>query len=182
MMLLAVTSTWAQKAETKFDEKYDFSKCKTYAWLERKLLTQQGKENQDMIEQALVSAIDAQLKAKGLTEDQKAPDLLLSMYGGSRIADAKAGTAYTPMDLAGYGVTNMWTTNTVPGSSPNVWVSVQGLALFEMSDPNTKDVVWSNLLKKKIKNPGKMPKDLYKSATMIATKAFENFPPKAKGK
>jgi hypothetical protein len=181
MMLLAA-STRAQSVEIKCDQNNDFRGYKTYAWQERKLLTQQGKDNQQLIDQALVEAFNAQLKAKGLTENPSIPDFYLTFRGGSIIADAKSGHAYAPNDLAGWGVQGTWTSNTIPGSIPNVWVSMRGVLLVEVTDAKTKTVVWSNILRKKIKNPGKMPKDLDKTAAAIAKKALHEFPPRANSK
>jgi len=181
-MLLLVVPTWAQSVEIKCDPNNDFRGYKTYAWQERKLLTRQAKENEQLIDQALVDAFNTQLKAKGLTENPSAPDFYLTYRGGSIIGDAKSGQAYTPGDLAGWGVQGTWTSNTIPGSVPNVWVSMRGVLLVEVTDAKTKTVVWSNILRKKIKNPGKMPKDIDKTATAIAKKALQDFPPGANRK
>jgi hypothetical protein len=181
-MLLSVTGLWGQKIDTRYDHGNDFRRYKTYAWRERKLLTQQNKENQQLIDQALLKAVNTQLHAKGMTEDNNAPDFYVTYRGGSTIADSKAGHAYAPYQLAGWGVGPVFTNATIPGSVPNVWVSMEGLLLFEVTDAKTDSVAWSALLRKKIKNPGKMPKDLEKVATEIAKKAFQSFPPKTTGK
>jgi hypothetical protein len=176
-MLLPVIFTWAQTVDVEFDKGHDFRVYKTYAWQERKLLTQQDKENQQLIDQALVDAFNAQLKMKGLTENPNAPDFYLTYKGGGFIGDVKSGHAYKSSELSGYGVQGIWTSNMIPGSVPNVWVSMHGVLLVEVTDAKTKTVVWSNTLRKKLKNPGKMPKDLDKTAAEIAKKALKDFPP-----
>jgi len=176
-VILSLSSARGQKVETQYDHKLDFSRYKTYAWGERKLLTQQGPENQKVIEDSLVQAVDTQLRAKGFTEDKNAPDFTVNLYGGSRIADAKVGAGYVPWDLMGWGVVNSWATYTVPGSIPNVWVAMEGLALFQIVDAKTQAVAWATLLKKRLKNPGKMPKDIDKAATQLAAKGLKSFPP-----
>ena len=182
LMMWPVIAVWGQKIDTRYDHSNDFRRYKTYAWRERKLLTQQNKENQELIDQALVSAVNAQLHAKGMTEDKNAPDFYVTYRGGSTIADSKAGHAYAPYQLSGWGVGPTFTNDTIPGSVPNVWVSMQGLLLFEVTDAKTDSVAWSALLKKKIKKPGKMPNNLDQIATEIAQKAFQSFPPKTTGK
>ena len=179
-ILLWVVPAWAQSVDIKSDPDANFSAYKNYAWKERKLLTMQAKESEEAMDHALVSAFDAQLNAKGFTDDPKAPDFYLTYRGGSTIADAKAGHAYAPYDLAGYGVTGMWTSNAIPGSVSNVWVSMEGVLLVEIIDAKTQKVVWSNTLRKKIKNPGKFPKDLEKVSGEIASKALKGFPPGGK--
>jgi hypothetical protein len=181
LMILPGTVMWGQKVETQYDHGNDFRRYKTYAWRERKLLTQQSKKNQELIDEALVRAVNTQLQAKGLTEDNNAPDFYVTFSGGSAIADAQSGHAYLPRDLA-VGVSPLWTGNIMPGSVPNVWVSVEGMLLFEVTDAKTAAVVWSTFLKKQIKKPGKMPNDLDRVATEIAQKAFRKFPPKTAGK
>jgi hypothetical protein len=180
-MIFAAAGAWGQSVETKYDHNNDFRRYKTYAWRERKLLTLQAKENNEIIDQALVSAVNTQLQAKGFTEDKNAPDFYVTFDGASTVKDAKAGSAYTPYELA-WGADTMWTGNIIPGSVPNVWVAMQGLLLFEVIDAKSDAATWSALLKKKLKKPGKMPEDVDKVAGIIAKKAFQDFPPGAAGK
>jgi len=176
---LSVSVALGQKVKTQYDHNADFNRYKTYEWKERQLLTHQTKENQKVIDEALVSAVNAQLQARGLKEDNNAPDLFVTFSAGSRAAGSKAGTAYTPYDFRTGGMSGVWTSNTIPGSVPNVWVSMEGIILFEMSDAKTDSVVWSSLVTKKLKNPGKMPEDVDKAAADITRKAFQDFPLKS---
>ena len=181
VMMLALTSVQGQTPEIHYDHNTDFKGYKTYAWRERRLMTQQGKEVEQVIDQALVRAVNAQLQLKGLKEDNNAPDFFLTYRGGTTVTGADIGQYYdpTPYDPAVLASADVWwTNNPAAGSVPNVWVSMQGVLLFEIADAKTKTVTWSSLLRKKIKRPGKMPKDLDKSAGEIAKKAFQAFPPK----
>jgi hypothetical protein len=177
--ILSVSSAWSQKVTVKYDHSANFLNYKTYGWKPPQLLTQQGKENEKLINQTLIDAVNTQLQSKGLTEVQNNPDLYVTYSGGSMVGNSKAGTAYAPYDLRAAPVSGVWTSNTIPGSVPNVWVSMEGILMFEIRDAKTDDVVWSSLLKKKLKNPGQMPKDLDKAAGEIVNKAFKDFPPKA---
>jgi hypothetical protein len=181
LMILSAASAWSQKVDVKYDRNTDFGRYKTYAWRDRKLQTLQSKANEKLIDEALVSAVNAQLQAKGMTEVHSNPDFYLAYDGGSSIKDSKAGPAYAPYYTSGfspYGLSGGLACG-IPGSTPNVWVSMEGALLFEIIDAKTDSVTWSNLLTKRIKNPGKMPKDLDKAAGDIAKKAFQSFPPKA---
>lgn len=182
VLLLLATGAWGQKTKIHYDHTVDFRRYKTYTWTEHRLLTRQSKKNGELIDRALVRAVNAQLRSRGLTEDQGNPDLYVAYQGGSAVADSKTGAAYAPHDLAGWGAGKVYTSNTIPGSVPNVWVTMQGVVLFELTDAKTGTIVWSSLLRKKIKEPGKMPKDVDKIATEIAKKAFQDFPPKPRGK
>lgn len=182
LVIFLAISAWGQKVKTQYDHSVDFQHYRTYAWGEHKLLTRQSKENEKLIDEAIVRAVGAELRAKGLSEDHNHPDLYVDYRGGFAVADSKVGAAYAPHDLAGWGVGKVWTTDTIPGSVPNVWVTIQVVILFEVTDAKTDAVVWSSLLKKKIKEPGKMPKDLDKMASEIAKKAFRDFPQRPAGR
>ena len=178
---LSVSVALGQKVKTRYDHSADFNHYRTYGWKARQLVTRQNKENEKLIDEALVSAVNAQLQARGLKEDKNAPDLFVTFSAGSLAGGSKAGTAYAPYDFRP-GVSGVWTSNTIPGSVPNVWASMEGIILFEMTDAKTDSVVWSSLLRKKLKNPGKMPEDLDKAAADIARKGFQDFPLKSSRK
>lgn len=181
-VLVGASTVWAQKVETHYEKGTDFSRFKTYAWRDRELSTQQSQQNQELISHSLTDAVNAQLKAKGLTEVQDAPDFYLSFRGGSYVAEGKSGHSMTPQDVSGGGVWGKWTTDILPGSVPNVWVAMQGVIRFDVIDAKTNAVVWNSTLSKKIKKPGRLPESLDAVAAEIAQKAFRDFPPKVKGK
>ena len=120
--------------------------------------------------------------SSGNDGDEQAPDVYVTFYAGSHIKEAKSGVGYAPWDLVGYGMLNIWTSEVVPGSTPSTWVNVQGMLLFEIADANTGGALYSSMVTKKIKNPGRMPKDVDKTAAEIAKAALKDFPPGAKGK
>ncbi len=181
-VLVGVSGARAQKVETHYEKGTDFSRLKTYAWRDRVLSTQQSQQNQELISRSLTDAVNAQLKAKGLTEVQDAPDFYLSFHGGSYVAEGKSGHSMTPQDVSGGGVWGKWSTDVLPGSIPNVWVAMQGAIRFDVIDAKTDGVVWDSILSKKIKKPGHMPENLDAVTAEIAQKAFRDFPPKTKSK
>jgi Domain of unknown function (DUF4136) len=183
LLCLAASGGRAQKAETQFDRNTDFSRYKTYAWREFNLLTQQNPQNEKLIEHSFVDAVNAQLKTKGLTETQNNPDFYLSYHGGSGMTEGQSGSAMKPHEVSNpstMGTT--FTTNTIPGSIPNVWVEMHGAVVFEVTDAKSNAVVWSSTVSKKIKKPGHMPNDLDQQTAKIAQVAFRKFPPKSRGK
>jgi hypothetical protein len=182
-LCLAVSGGRAQKAETQFDRNTDFSRYKTYAWREFNLTTQQNPQNEKLIEHSLVDAVNAQLKTKGLTETRNNPDFYLSYHGGSGMTEGQSGSAMKPHEVSNpstMGTT--FTTNTIPGSIPNVWVEMHGTVVFEVTDAKSGAVVWSSTVSKKIKKPGHMPNDLDQQTAKIAQVAFRKFPLKSRGK
>lgn len=183
LLCLSASSGQAQKAETQFDRSTDFSRFKTYAWREFNLTTQQNPQNEKLIEHSLVDAVNAQLKTKGLTETQNNPDFYLRYHGGSGMTEGQSGSAMKPHEVSNpstMGTT--FTTNTIPGSIPNVWVEMHGAVVFEVTDAKSNAVVWSSTVSKKIKKPGHMPNDLDQQTAKIAKAAFQKFPPKSHGK
>ena len=168
LVCLAVSGGRAQKAETQFDRSVDFSRYKTYAWREYNLTTQQNPQNEKLIEHSLVNAVNARLKADGLTESQNNPDFYVSYHGGSGMTHGASGSALKPHEVSNpstMGTT--FTSNTVPGSIPNVWVEMHGMVVFEVKDAKTDQVVWSSTVSKKIKKPGRMPQNLDQELSLI---------------
>lgn len=183
LVCLAVSGGLAQKAETQFDRSVDFSRYKTYAWREYNLTTQQNPQNEKLIEHSLVNAVNARLKADGLTESQNNPDFYVSYHGGSGMTHGASGSALKPHEVSNpstMGTT--FTSNTIPGSIPNVWVEMHGVVVFELTDAKSNTVVWSSTVSKKIKKPGRMPQNLDQETAKIAQVAFRKFPPKSRGK
>ena len=116
LVCLAVSGGRAQKAETQFDRSVDFSRYKTYAWREYNLTTQQNPQNEKLIEHSLVNAVNARLKADGLTESQNNPDFYVSYHGGSGMTHGASGSALKPHEVSNpstMGTT--FTSNTIPG-------------------------------------------------------------------
>jgi hypothetical protein len=181
LLCLAASDGRAQKAETQFDRRTDFSRYKTYAWREYNLLTQQNPQNEKLIEHSLVEAVNARLRADGLTETANNPDFYLSYHGGSGMTQGQSGSALKPHEVANPGTLGTtFTTNTIPGSIPNVWVEMHGAVVFEVTDAKSGAVVWSSTVSKKIKKPGYMPNDLDQQTAKIAQVAFRKFPPKSR--
>jgi len=183
MVVCLAASGWAQKAETQFDRSTDFSRYKTYAWREFNRTTQQNPQNEKLIEHSLVDAVNARLRADGLAETQENPDFYVSYHGGSGMTQGASGSAMKPHEVSNPGTMGTtFTTNTIPGSIPNVWVEMHGAVVFEVTDAKSNTVVWSSTVSKKIKKPGRMPQNLDQETAKIAKVAFQKFPPKSRGK
>jgi hypothetical protein len=181
-MLLVASSARAQKVETQYDRNADFSGYKTYAWRQERLLTQLSRENQARVKQSLVNAVNAQLQAKGFTQTQSSPSFYVG-YSGGALAKGMAGEGMTPEELAHPMTLDTWQATIMPSDVPNVWVTMQGTLEFDVIDPKSNRVVWSSILREKLKNnPGQVPKDLDRETAELAQKAFRNFPPKTEHK
>jgi len=96
LLALGITfgSAWGQKVQIQYDHGADFSQYRTYTWKDRNLLTRQGPEGEKELDQLIVSAANAQLKAKGLVETTSgSPDLYLSYQAGGVLGSHGPGDA-----------------------------------------------------------------------------------------
>lgn len=161
--LLLSTSALAQDVSYDYDKSVDFSAFKTYAWTK-------GTNVQDELNhKRIVSAVDAQLAAKGLRQvDPGAnPDMLVAYHAGARQEFEVSGTgvgAYRP---------GRW------GSARVAQVAVGALAV-EMVDSKTGSQVWRGVATKDMDlkaSPEKREKNINKAAE----KLFKNYPPAKKG-
>jgi Domain of unknown function (DUF4136) len=153
----------AQSVNYDYDKSADFSRFKTYAWV-------RGTESKDELNhKRVVSAIDSQLAAKGLSrvEGERGADLLVayhanfdeniqingysSGFGGPRLGNF-SGTATTQRIVTGTLVVDMMNA----GSGAIVW---RGVAEHDL-------------------NPGAKPEKRDKNITKATEKIFKNYPPK----
>ena len=153
----------AQSVNYDYDRSADFWRFKTYTWV-------RGTELKDELNhKRIVSAIDAQLAAKGLSrvEGQEGADVLVayhanfdenlqinghsSGFGGPRFGNL-SGTATTQR-------------------------IVTGTLVVDMMDARTRAMVWRGSAERDL-NPGAKPEKRDKNITKAAEKIFKNYPPK----
>src|ERR1044071_1904437 len=77
LLLLSVAAVSAQKVSVGSDPGVDVSKYKTYAW------AQKTASINPLISQAIMSSVDAQLAAKGLTKVESDPELTVVVFGST---------------------------------------------------------------------------------------------------
>jgi hypothetical protein len=160
-LALLGTIALAQSVTYDFDKAADFTRMKTYAWT-------RGTELRDELNhKRVVSAIEAQLAAKGLTRveaDGKA-DLLVayhasfdtdleingSGWGGYRFGPGRVGTA-------------------------RVEEIVIGSLVVELADGKTHTLVWRGIATKEL-DPKAKPEKREKNINKAAEKLFKNYPP-----
>jgi hypothetical protein len=176
---IAFGSAWGQKVQVQYDHGADFSQYKTYAWKDRDLLTRRGPEGEKRLDELIVSAANAQLKAKGLVESSQSPDLYLSYYAGSVLGSQGPGNAVSVLATDAGGP---YTAEITPGGVPNAWFVMNGHITFSFVDPKSDAKVWSSTLQKKFNNQTKLPKDADRQMDEIVRKALQNFPPKTRAK
>src|ERR1700740_2129136 len=177
LFAFGVGRTLAQDVRYDFDKDKDFSKYKTYKWVDIK-----GAEMPDELTQkALTSAIDTQLAAKGLTKtDSDNADLYIGYQTAlgqeKEFTSYNTGWGYGPGWGAGwYGYGGM-STSTTYGSTSTVYVGQLDLSMY---DPAEKQLVWRGTASKTL-YPKAKPEKKEKNVSKAVKKLLKNYPPKPK--
>jgi hypothetical protein len=164
-LALLSTFTFAQNTSYDFDRTAAFSRYKTYAWVK-------GTPVPDALnDKRIVSAVEAQLVAKGLTRvPAGAPaDLLVayhatfdknleingfsSGWGGYRFGGGRSGRATVDEILV-------------------------GTIAIDLVEAATKTIVWRGIASGEV-DPNAKPEKREKNIQKAAVKLFKNYPPKA---
>ena len=174
MLVLGTAS--AQDVRYNFDKNTDFSKFKTYKWVEIK---DAAKVN-DLMDKDIKSAIDTELATKGLTKvDGDDANLYIGYQGG--VGTEKQFTSYN--SSWGYGpgwYGGGWyggpSSSTTTGQTSTIYI---GQLAVDMYDSANKDLVWRGVASKTI-DPKAKPEKQQKNLAKAMQKLFKNYPPKVK--
>ena len=175
LLVFGVTTAVAQDVRYNFAQDVDFSKFKTYRWVEVK-----GSDHaNELIEKQITSTIDAELATKGLqkTDDEKA-DLYLGYQTAigteKQFTSFNTGWGYGPGWGGGwYGGGGMSTTT---GSTSTIYI---GTLALDMYDSSNKQLVWRGTASKTL-DPKAKPDKQQKNLTKAIAKLLKNYPPKKK--
>jgi len=166
--LLLSSAAWAQKVSADWDRGANFAEFHTYAW------EPSPHPAQNFWNDRIITAIDQQLQAKGLTKVDSNPDLWV-VYSNS-IHDQKEiiGTGYNYGPRWGWGG---WYGGGMTTTTYNTVVTKQGTLVVDIADAKNKQLLWRGAVSDTIgSNSSKNIKTLDKAVT----KLFKNYPPKAK--
>ena len=169
---LLALSLPAQDVRYNFASGTDFAKFKTYKWAMIK-----GAEQLDQIsDQQLKSAFDAELAKKGLTKTEGDADLLIgyqaSLSSEKQVTMYDSGWGYGPGWGYGYGGgggISTATTSTIRIGQVDV----------DMYEPSAKQLVCRGTASKTL-DPKAKPEKRRKNLEKAAAKLFKNYPPPAK--
>ncbi len=156
-------SAAAQTVHYNFVAGTDFSKFKTYKWVE----IQGGSHPDQMLNDQVRQAIDSQLVAKGLTKtDSDQADLYIDYQ--------TAVTQEKQWDAMGYGGVRYGRMGTATTSTINI-----GTLVLDMYDSATKKQVWRGDASKTL-NPSKDPRKNQERLQKAMAKLLKNYPPPVK--
>jgi hypothetical protein len=176
LSVLALGTAAAQDVRYNFDKNTDFSKFKTYKWVE---LKDASKVN-ELMDKDIKSAIDTELASKGLTKvDGDDANLYIGYQGG--VGQEKQFTSYN--SSWGYGpgwYGGGWyggpSSSTTTGQTSTIYI---GQLAVDMYDSAHKDLVWRGVASKTI-DPKAKPDKQQKNLAKAMKKLFKNYPPQVK--
>ena len=178
-VLLTAGNALAQKVTVDFDKGSDFSKYKTYAFVEG------TSAPQTLTNQRIERALDAQLAAKGLTKVASSADLMV-VYHCALSEQTQLNTSYLggwgwgPGWGRGWGWGGGWFGGW-DGLGGNAITQVEqipiGTLIVDIGDSSDKRYIWRGTATGTVSsNPDKNAKKI----DQVVKKMFEKFPPKAR--
>ncbi len=172
-MLAVATVAWAQDVRYNFDKAADFTKYKTYKWVENS----SGDKLDDLTKKDLEGAIETELAKKGLQKSTTAAADLYIAYVASVSTEKQVNTFdtgygagpgwYGPYGYGGWG----------GGSSTSTTYTIyNGTVVVDMYDAGTKQLVWRGAASKEL-DPKAKPDKRAKNMQKASEKLFKNYPP-----
>jgi Domain of unknown function (DUF4136) len=175
-LLLLGGNALAQDVRYNFDKDADFSKFKTYKWVDIK----GAQKPNDLVDKQIKDTIDTQLATKGLSKvDSDDADLLMgyqtAIGSEKQFTSYNSGWGYGPGWYGGgwYGGGGMSTTT---GQTSTIYTGQLALDMYEQGK---KDLVWRGAVSKTIDQKAK-PDKQQKNLTKAITKLLKNYPPPVK--
>jgi len=126
LLLLGVVTAGAQKVSVGSDPGVDLTKYKTYAWSKQVAIN-------PLISQMIVSSVDAQLAAKGLTKVETDPELTVVAFGSTESDTHVSNPSWAPS-------LNSLSTGVVVGSQS--FLITKGTLVVDLADAKTEKSVW----------------------------------------
>jgi len=173
LVLMWCVAASAQDIKYNFLQGTDFSKYKTYKWIQ----IPNAQYPNSILDDQIKRAIDAQLALKGLTKTEDNPDLYVAYQVA--VNQEKQWNSYSSGgDMWGWGGWRGWggmSTTTTTSSTINI-----GTLDLDMYDVRTKKQVWRGEASKTL-GSGKDPKKVEKNLNKAMAKLMKKYPPPVKG-
>lgn len=156
----------AQKVTYNYDRGADFSRYRTYQWVQ---MSGAQAPNQ-LLDQQIRRAVDEELAQKGLVRSDSNPDLLVAYQ-----------TAVRPQqEINTWGDASPWGWGTGMAQTTVTTVEV-GTLVLDMYDPAQRQLVWRGSATKTL-DPSSDPDKNYKNLQKAVDKLLKHYPPKEKDK
>jgi Domain of unknown function (DUF4136) len=179
LTLLALGTAVAQDVRYNFDKNTDFSKFKTYKWVDIK----DASKLNSIVDEQIKQAVDAQLAAKGLSKvDGDNADLLIGYQGAigteKQFSSYNSSWGYGPGWGRGgwYGYGGGSSSGFTTGQTSTIYI---GQIAVDMYDAANKDLVWRGVVSKTLDTKAK-PDKQQKNLNKAMEKLFKKYPPEVK--
>lgn len=175
LFAVGLSSALAQDVRYNFDKTADFSKFKTYKWVEIKGSDQVN----SIIDGQIKAAVEEQLAAKGLTRvDTDDANLYIGYQTAvgqeKQFNSYSTGWGYGPGWGGGwYGGYGGMSSTTTSGSTSTIYV---GQLALDMYDSQNKDLVWRGVASKTLNTKAK-PDKVEKNIKKAVAKLLKKYPP-----
>ncbi len=175
LLFLLVGAAFSQDIRYNFDKDADFSKFKTYKWVDLK----DAAKLDNILDTNIKSAMDAELAAKGLTKvDRDDADLYIGYQAA--VGKEKQFTSYS----SDWGYPGGWyrggwygsSSSMTTGQTSTIYV---GQLAFDMYDSANKKLVWRGLVSKTLDAKAK-PEKQQKNLSKALEKLMKKYPPEKK--
>jgi len=177
LLAMGVSCAWAQDVRYNFDKNADFSKFKTFKWVDIKA----SDHANSLVEGQIKAALEAELSTKGLTKTES-DDADLYVGYQTAIGTEKQFNSYSTGWDSGpgwgrgwYGYGGMQSTSTT-GSTSTIYV---GQLVLDMYEVPKKNLVWRGTATKTL-DPKAKPDKQEKNLKKAVAKLLKNYPPEVK--
>ena len=180
LALVGCSLTYAQDVRTNYMPGTDFSKYRTYAWVDEvQGVPAVGGRPDQILDAQVKQAIDAQMAAKGISKvaDGGNPDLLV---GYQLMIDQEKqinGFGDSWGGFGGFGGWGPWGGGSFGSFSASTSSSYIGTFVIGMYDPTAKKLVWIGGAQHGIE-PSKKPEKNQERLNKGAQKLLKDFPPR----
>jgi uncharacterized protein DUF4136 len=177
LVLVGCSLTYAQDVRTNYMPGTDFSKYRTYAWVDEvQGVPAVGGRPDQILDTQVKQAIDLQMAAKGLTKvaDGGHPDLLLGYQ--LKIDQEKQINGFGDSWGGWGGWGGPWGGNSFGSFSANTSTNYVGTFVIGMYDPATRKLVWIGGAQHAVE-PSKKPEKNQERLNKGAQKLLKDFPP-----
>jgi len=177
LLLFLLSAAVAQDVRYNYDKDADFSKFKSYKWVEIK----DAQKLDDLLEKQIRSALESQLGQKGLTKTDGDPADLYIGYQ-TAIGQEKQFTSYStdwgygPGWYRGGWYGGGMGSTTTSGQTSTIYT---GQLALDMYDSRNHDLVWRGVASKTLDAKAK-PAKQQKIIEKAAAKLLKNYPPPVK--
>ena len=155
----------AQEVQYDYDRTANFGAYKTYQWVDYRRVD----PGDQLLDQDIKRAVDAQLAGKGLRLVDSGGDLVVGYQAG--ISQEKEFDSFGAGGWGGWGGPFGWGNTRVTTSTIDI-----GKLTIGLFDPASKHLVWRGAASKTL-NISKDPDKNYRNLEKVLAKLFRNYPP-----